>query len=66
MRAVLLILLLLALLIGGYLVYRNLAGQTSGEGDQTRIEAIEKARRGAGKLQRVQEEIHRRAEQASD
>lgn len=66
MKGILLILVLIALLFGTYLVYRNLSEQTSDEEDSTRIEAIEKGRKGAKTLENVQGEIHKRAQEASD
>jgi hypothetical protein len=66
MKGVLFILMLLALLFGGYLVYRNLSEQTSTQDGITHIEAIERGRRGAQTVQDVQDEVHRRAQQAGE
>lgn len=66
MKGILLILVLIALLFGTYLVYRNLSDQTSDEEDPTRIEAVEKGRKGAETLEKLQGEIHKRAQEASE
>ena len=66
MRGILIIFVLFALLVGSYLVFRNLSEQTSGEDGSTRIQAIEKAKRGAETLEKIQDEIHKRVQEASE
>jgi|GEM_PF-3578668 hypothetical protein len=62
MKGIWLILILIALLVGGYLVYRNLSAHTGGPEDSTRIRAIEKAREGAELLRELQQRHLRAAE----
>lgn len=66
MKGFFIILLLFALLVGGYLVYRNLSEQTSDEDDITRIKAIDKSREAAETLEKIQDKIQKRAQEASD
>ncbi len=65
MKGFFIILLLFALLVGGYLVYRNLSEQTSDEDDITRIKAIDKGREAAETLEKIQDKIHKRAQEAT-
>ena len=66
MRGILFILVLFALLVGSYLVFKNISEQTSDEDGSTQIQAIEKARRGAETLEKIQEEINKRAKEAAE
>lgn len=66
MKGILIILVLLAVLFGGYLVYRNLSEQISVEDDTTSIRAIEKAREAADTIEKIQKEVQRRARQSSE
>ena len=66
MKGILIILVLLAILFGGYLVYRNLSEQTSVEDDTTGIRAIEKAREAVDTIEKIQKEVQRRARQSSE
>ena len=65
MKGTLIIVVLLALLVGSYLVYKNLSGRSSQPGDAGRIEEIEKARKAADQVQGIQEKIKRQADDAS-
>ena len=65
MKGVLILLVLLALLIGTFLVYRDLSEHTRGPEERGRVEAIEKAREGAERLQGIQDEVQKRAQEAS-
>ncbi len=65
MKGLLIILVLLALLIGTFLVYRDLSEHTRGPEEGSRVEAIEKAREGAERVQGIQDEIQKRAREAS-
>ena len=65
MKAVLIILVLLALLIGSLLVYRNLSENASGPGDSSRMEAIDRARKASEQIKTIQDEVKRKAEDAA-
>ena len=64
MKGILFILVLFALLVGGYLVSKNLSEQTSSEDGSTQIQAIEKGKRAAETLDKIQKKIQKQAEEA--
>ena len=64
MKAILYLAVILALLFGTYVVYKNMTGQLP-EDHPLRIEAISKARDTAGRLESVQEKRHRRVQEAA-
>jgi hypothetical protein len=65
MKGSLIILVLLALLVGTYLVYKNLSGHRSEPEDAGRIEAIDKARKAADQIQGMQDRIQKKAREAA-
>jgi hypothetical protein len=64
-KGTLIIIVLLALLVGGYLVYRNLSAHAPKAGDAGRIDAIHRAKDAADQAQRLQEQLRKKAEDAS-
>ncbi len=66
MRGILIIMVLFALLVGSYLVFKNLSEQTSDEDGSTAIKAIEKGKRAAETLEKIQEDIQKRAREAAE
>ncbi len=65
MKGVLILLVLLALLLGTFIVYRDLVDRTRSPEEPSRVEAIEKARERAGQVQGIQDELQRRGQDSS-